>query len=146
MAEQIVEVPLEASPLIEPAAPTETPTAASTAAPTDATPTDVAPTEPVVPKKRTGRPKGSKDTKPRARPKARPAADARPKARPAVDALPVDPPSDDASVDASVDASADGDDATLREIGMMHLLRSVHQYRGAQQDKRQKLYAGWLGR
>jgi len=123
MVEQIVEVPLEASPLMESTTPTEVSAEVSPAAPPAVSP------EVAAPKKRTGRPKGSKDTKPRARPKARPATDV----RPTLDA----PPGESDNV---------GDIAALREVAISHLLRSVHQYHGAQQDRRQKLYAGWFGR
>ena len=113
MAEQIVEIPLEV--------PEETPVAPQEEEPTPA------PQEAVV-KKAVGRPKGAKDTKPRAKPKPPP------------------PPAPRERTPAQRESDDSDDDVTLREIGMLHLLRSLDNHRNTQKDKQKAMYARWFGR
>ena len=133
MGEEIVEVPIDEPQEATQEAPEEEAVSVSEA--------DVVQEAAPKAKARRGRPKGIKDTRPRAKAKARmpppppkPAWSRAPneKAR-----IPANPPSDSES---SVD------EHTLHKASLMHLLRGVQQYRHTQKNQKSALYASWFGR
>ena len=126
MPETDVEVPLES-----PVEPSEAPPATEVP---DVPDVAAVPPE-SAPKRKVGRPKGAKDTKPRAKPKAsakRGSATA-------------EPPPAPRAPERTPDSDCD-DGYTLRELGMMHLLNTLQAHRNNQRDQKRQLYASWFGR
>ena len=131
MAEEIVEVPIdEPQETVQERGLSSGLTPEASAPEGEAAPAVIA--QEAVPKAKTrGRPKGVKDAKPRAKPKAR-APPPQPAAR-----IPANPPSD---------SESSLDEATLHETTLMHIMRGVQQYRHTQKNQKSALYASWFGR